>query len=549
MTALSIQQSLDAAAEHHRAGRAAEAEDLCRQVLAQRPQHPGALHLLGVLAHQAGRHSIAAELMSRAVAGCPGDANLHNNLSVVLFSAGRIADAVAAGRTATSLLPHSAKMHLNLANALNASGQYEAAIASYRAATTLEPNHADVHNNLGTALMESGHLDEAASEFRRAIELQPDYVNAHANLGMALNRLERFDEAETSYRHALAVQADHAPANNSFGAFLLAQGRAPQAITHFDRACAAAPENAAFHWNLARALLLNGDFTRGWPEFEWRLRVSTLRLKRTLAQPQWTGQPIAGQTILLFTEGGFGDALQFVRFAQVVARRGARVLLQCQSELVSLLKSAQGISEVIPQDNALPQFQWQCPLQSLPLALGVTLQSIPASVPYLAAPAEMVAKWTQRLAGDSSLRVGLAWAGSRTASNARSRSLDIFAPLAQTPRVTFYSLQKGPEANQPVPSGMNLLNVADAQADFADTAALMANLDLVISVDTSVAHLAGAIGRPVWTLIPFHPDFRWLLQRSDSPWYPTMRLFRQSNPQNWNAPINRMAQELQRLER
>jgi hypothetical protein len=288
-----------------------------------------------------------------------------------------------------------------------------------------------------------------------------------------------------------------------------------------------------------------GEFEEGWKEFEWRLRVPQMRLARDFPQPRWTGREARGKTILLFAEGGFGDALHFIRYAPLVAARGATVLLECQAELLPLLSRVRGISAVFARGERLPAFDWQTPLQSLPLAFGTTLKTIPAEVPYLSAPPQRIAQWAKRLAGDPSFKVGLAWAGSAE-HDARSCSLATFAPLAAIPDVTFYGLQKGPQANQPVPPGLRLIQMGDELGDFADTAALVSNLDLVISVDTSVVHLAGGMGRPVWTLIPCDSDFRWLRNRTDSPWYPTMRLFRQPAGGPWGPAVESIAAALEK---
>jgi hypothetical protein len=331
-------------------------------------------------------------------------------------------------------------------------------------------------------------------------------------LAYALNESRRFDEAIACYRQTISLK----------------------------------PEFARAHWNYALLLLSLGEFQEGWKEFEWRLRLPDMRLARDFPQPRWTGQDPRGKTILLFTEGGFGDAMHFIRYAPLVAARGATVLLECQAELLPLLSRVRGVSAVFARGERLPAFDWQTPLQSLPLAFGTTMNTIPADVPYLSAPPQRIAQWATRLAGDPSFKVGLAWAGSAE-HDVRSCPLATFAPLAAIPDVTFYGLQKGPQANQPVPPGLRLIQMGHELHDFADTAALVSNLDLVISVDTSVVHLAGGLGRPVWTLISGRPELRWLRDRTDSPWYPTMRLFRQPSRGDWDGVIRRVAAELAQL--
>ena len=299
-------------------------------------------------------------------------------------------------------------------------------------------------------------------------------------------------------------------------------------------------------WNYAWLLLELGKFEDGWKEFEWRLRMPHwMRLGQDFAQTRWTGQDARGKTILLISDAQFGDAMHFIRYAPLVAA-GATVLLECQAELVPLMNRVHGISTVFARGERRPTFDWQTPLLSLPLIFGTTMETIPANVPYLSAPPELIERWAKRLMSNSSFKVGLVWAGSSRKDD-RSWSLEIFAPLAMIPGVTFYGLQKGPEANQPVPPRLRLIQLGDELGNFADTAALVSNLDLVISVDTSVAHLTGGLGRPVWTLIPSNPSFQWLRDRTDSPWYPTMRLFRQSRKGDWEGVITRVVDELSSL--
>ena len=313
-----------------------------------------------------------------------------------------------------------------------------------------------------------------------------------------------------------------------------------EAIAALEKVCALQPDDAEARFDLALALLRDGDFARGWKEFEWRLRHPHLNLARDFTQPQWRGQDIAGQTILLHAQGGFGDVLQFVRYAPLVAQRGAKVLLECKAELVSLLQSVKGVQAVISRGQALPPFDWHSPLPSLPLAFGTSLETIPADVPYLSPPPPAQALWKQRVGEGPSFKIGLVWAGRSFQSN----HLQIFAPLGKIPGVRFFSLQKGPQSVQQPPAGMDLKDFTADLRDFADTAALIQQMDLVIGVDTAVVHLAGALAKPVWVLIPCRSDFRWLLDRCDSPWYPTMRLFRQIRPGDWDTPTAQMAAAL-----
>jgi tetratricopeptide (TPR) repeat protein len=345
--------------------------------------------------------------------------------------------------------------------------------------------------------------------------LNPELVEAHLNLGVAL-----------------MAKTDVVPA-----------------ITSFRRAIDLRPDSAKAHYNLALALLSSGNFREGWTENEWRwlCKGFTTPLRR-FTQPLWDGSPLHGRTILLHCEQGFGDSIQFIRYAPLVAERGGRVVLWAPPELLSLMRGVQGV-ETVATAEPFPPFDVHCPLLSLPRALDTRLESIPANVPYLFADPVRTARWKDKVvASANGLKIGLAWAGRPTHTNDRNRSIGLkqLAPLAEITGVTFYSLQKGSSAHHAAgaPSGMNLIDLTDELHDFADTAALIENLDMVIAVDTSVAHLAGAMGKRVWVLLPFSADWRWLLNREDNPWYPTMRLFRQKQIGNWDATIIELARAL-----
>jgi tetratricopeptide (TPR) repeat protein len=511
MAELTIQQAFDLAVQHHQAGRLRQAEQLYRQILAQWPEHAGATHLLGVLAHQVGRNDIAVDLIRRAIALNPNYAEAHSNLGVALQDKGQLDEAIAAYRQAIALNPNLPEAHISLGDALRGKGQLDEAIAACRQAIGLSPTHADAHYNLGNALKDKGQIDEAIAAYRQAIALRPDYAEAHNNLGAALAGKGHFEEAVVAYRQAIALN----------------------------------PNLPEVHHNISIALLALGHFAEGWEEFESRLQLPWLRLNRGFSQPQWDSSDPAGKTVLLFTEGGFGDALQFIRLVPQATARGGRWFLECQPELVTLLDKTPGVERIIPRGQPLPEFDMQIPLQSLPRVLKITLENIPNKVPYLNPPADRVERWAAKLAGETRLRVGLAWAGNQGAKgDLRTRSIGVFAPLAAVEGVKFFSLQKGDGSEQPPPAGMNLADFSGELSDFADTAALVRNLDLVVTVDTSIAHLAGALARPVWVLIPFMADFRWLHKRTDSPWYPTMRLFRQATFGDWPSVISRNVEAL-----
>jgi Flp pilus assembly protein TadD len=477
-----IQQTLDLAIRRHQAGRLREAEQLYRQVLVQRPNHADALNLLGMLAGQTGRLDAAPNLIRRAIAICSTNVAYYNNLGNALTDAGSLDEAIAVYRQAIALGPQDAKAHYNMGVALERKRQLDEAIAAYRQAIRLQPDFAEAHNNLGNGLIDKGQLDEAIAACRQAIALKPDYAEAHKNLSVAM--------------------------------------------------------------------LARGDFQQGWEEYEWRWKCKgSLSPLGNLPQPRWDGRPLEDRTLLLYTEQGLGDALQFIRYVPLVARRGGRIVLECQAELQRLFQTIAGGCQIVARGQPLPAFDLHCPLLSLPWVFGTTLASVPKEVPYLHPDAKDAGKWQHRLAGHSPfVKVGLGWAGNPRNKTDRNRSITLarLAPLGQMPGVKAFSLQKGAaaaEAKTP-PPGMELIDWTEELKDFADTAALIANLDLVIAVDTAVAHLAGAMGKPVWTLLPFVPDWRWLLERQDSPWYPSMRLFRQPSSGDWNGVIAQVAEAL-----
>ena len=340
----------------------------------------------------------------------------------------------------------------------------------------------------------------------------------------------RLDEARPLVAALIAQLPGEDNCVHTAGRLAFREQRMADAIACYDQLALRHPDDAQLRWHRALALLAHGDFERGWREFEHRVRLTKFNVDRGFAAPQWHGEDLSGRTILLHAEGGHGDALHFCRYVPLVAARGgpgATVLVESQPALTGLLRSLGGASAIFARGQPLPPFDFHCPFQSLPIVFGTTLATVPAAVPYLQAPPDTVARWRQKLGGAAAprMRVGLCWSGST--GGARSDTLATFASLAGIPGVEFHSLQHGQAAHEPRPPGLAVLDHDAELTDFSETAALASNLDLVISVDTSIAHLAGALGRPTWTLIPRTPDFRWMLHRADSPWYPTMRLFRQ----------------------
>ena len=426
-------------------------------------------------------------------------------------------------------------------------GELDSAIEDYEEALALDPAQPLACNNLGNAYRSAGRMEQALAAYRDAIELEPGLAEAHLNLGIALQQRGEHAAAAERYRDAIRLRSGLANASLNLGVLLERTGDAGGAAQCYRDAIAASPECAEAHFNLGLQLLLGGNFEAGWEEFEWRFRMPELApFWPYRGRPRWDGSRLDGGTILLYAEQGLGDAIQFVRFAPMVASRCARVILVCAPALKPLLEGSPGLSVVVAASDAAPEFDACCSLLSLPRILGMTLPTLPAGVPYLTVDPERVRRWKARLAPDEdTMKVGLVWATQSTNRTAQERTLalDLFAPLAGIAGVTYFSLQKGPAGAQGArpPAGMVLRDCASELHDFAETAALLSRLDLLISIDTAAAHLAGALGRPVWTLANWPPEWRWLLAREDSPWYPTMRLFRRQRDEAWGEVISRVA--------
>lgn len=566
----------------HQQGRLAEAESGYRDVLREMPGHFDALHLSGVVAFQTGRAQRGTELIARAIAIDPGLAAAHFHLGVALCALGRFADGLASYDRAIALQPDYAKAHANRGVALCELKRFAEGLASYDMAIALQPAHAESHNNRGNALRELKRPAEALASYDRAIALNGNYAVAHGNRGNALrdlgrfaealasfdrslalkadeadvenNRanalrdLKRFDEALAGYDRAIALQPNHADAHSNRGNTLRDLGRYDQALSSYDKAIASRSDFAEALYNKGTLLLTLGDFAGGWPLYEWRKRRDEPMGVRRYAQPEWLGkEDIAGKTVFLHWEQGFGDTIQFCRYARLVQARGARVILSVQDPLLPLLTQLAAGIEVVGANDVPAAFDYHCALMSLPLALGTMLDSIPAAPSYLRADDERKARWTARLGHKTRPRIGLAWSGNRDYADDADRSIAL-ASFSRVPSdgVEWISLQK--EIREADLEAMRALPPiafhGDALDDFADTAALVEQMDLVVTVDTGIAHLAGALGRQVWILLPFRPDFRWLLERRDSPWYPSARLFRQGETRDWLPVLDAVSHAL-----
>jgi Tfp pilus assembly protein PilF len=537
------------ATQHFQAGRFEEASVICRQTLEHDLNNHSAVHMLGMISAQAGRTDLAIEQFQRAIELQPAIAQYHCNLGTVLASAEKPQAAANAFRYALQLQPNYFKALSNLGHLWMQMGQPTPAIDAFQQAVALCPNDPVILNDLGNALRAGGAREQAITVYHQATAAAADFADSYSNLAVALLEKNDFLRAEEACRRSIALRPDFPEAFVNLSNVLLAGGRLVEAEGALRQAISISPDLAIAHHNLGINLLTQGNFTQGWSEYAWRSRVrGSNPICREFPRPLWDGGKLHGRTILLHAEQGFGDTIQFIRYLPMVRATGGRIILDCPRELLALLKGSFDVDQWIETGQKLPAFDLHCPLLSLPGIFGTTLANIPTQAPYLFPPIGAVQHWKSRVAGEMKFKIGIAWAGSATHVKDGNRSLPIstLAPLGQIAGTALYSLQKGQAAR--VSRGMgHLTDWTDELWDFAETAALISNLDLVISVDTAVAHLAGAMGKPAWVLLPFSPDWRWMMHREDSPWYPTMRLFRQSQPGDWSQPIAKVFDALRAI--
>jgi tetratricopeptide (TPR) repeat protein len=549
-----VSELLAIALQHHQAGRLQEAEQGYRQILAVEPSRAEAWHLLSEIAFHTGRFDVAAECIAHGIRLCPDDADAHCNLGLALQKQGKIDEAITSYRRALQLQPKDAVTENNLGSALEQRGELALAVECYRRAIGINPTLAEAHSNLGAVLVRQGLFADAIRAFEQALELKASDPQIISNLSEALRRDGQILQAIERCRAALAIAPYCVSAHANLGIALRDLGRLAEANACLRRALGIDPQHPKSHFSLAFSFLLTGDFARGWREFEWRWRTGEAP-ERFFSKPRWNGEAVDGKTVLIWAEQGLGDTLQFVRYASMVKELGARVVFECQKTLVTLLGSVGGIDQLVGEGDALPAFDFHVPLLSLPEIFGTRLETIPAEVPYLFADEALLTKWRERLKGISGRRVGINWKGRTGPGLHKKRDipLEMFEQLASVAGVKLISLQKeeskAGEAGTARPAKLEIEDLGEldtAHGAFMDTAAIMMNLDLVITSDTSVAHLAGALGVPVWVALPFVPDWRWLLDRSDSPWYPTMRLFRQKKLGDWAGVFEEIEAALRR---
>ena len=530
-------------------GRYGEALASYDRAIALKPDYAEALNNRGITLLALRRPAEAMASFERALALNPTYADALINRATGLRLLGREGEAAVSYRQALAVNPDHIETLIGLGNCMQSLQNYDEALACFERVLTLRPDIPEIYSNRGNALWCLRRPAEALVSYEAALALMPDYADAHNNRGLALLELNRPDEALQSFDRALALKPDYTDALINRGNAMRDLKRASEAIASYDAALAINPDLADGHWNKALEQLLTGQFEQGFANYEWRWkRAGTVA--RDFAQPQWRGKDLTGKIILLHAEQGFGDIIQFVRYAPMVAARGATVILEGPDALLPLLSDIEGVTALVSRGAPLPPFDLHCPLMSLPLAFGTTLATVPAAVPYLRVPPASAEKWRGRLPRSGLPRVGLVWSGTATHKNDHNRSLPLerLAPLLAMPRIQFVSLQRElRDADVPALATFPaLLRLEAYLTDFADTAAVIAELDLVIAVDTAVAHLAGALGKPVWILLAHVQDWRWLLDREDSPWYQSARLFRQPRIGDWDSVIARLAGELDR---
>ena len=529
------------------------AEGIVRFVLEEHPNHAEALRLLAELCFAQGRPAEALDAYDAVLSAAPLDGESAYNRGVVLSALGRHEDALASFDAALKRRPRDIAALINRGNALHAMRRFADALACFDAALGIAPDNADVLYNRGNALMALGRHGEAVAAFDIALALRPDQPEVLLNRGIALAALGRHDEAFEAYAAVLAIDPRRAEARYNQGNALRALERDAEALASYDAALALQPQHADAHWNRAWALLALGDYERGWLEHEWRSKSARWIAPRPrTSAPLWLGEPeCAGHRLLVLSEQGTGDTVQYLRYVPLLAACGAKVMLELPRALERLCAPLRKHATLVFEDEPLPRHDLYCPIASLPLAFGTRLDTIPAQVPYLEADSVLADRWRDTIApAPGMLRAGLVWAGNPKQGSETRRGIGLAQclPLFQVPEVRWYSLQVGERAAdlaRLAPSAA--INLAPGLTDFAETAAAIANLDLVITTDTAVAHIAGALGKPVWILLMFAADWRWLRGRDDSPWYPSARLFRQRWPGDWSGAIDRVKAGLLQL--
>ena len=576
----SISEMLAVAIQHQQTGKIAVAESIYQKILQHEPQNVEVLNSLGAMAHHSGEIGLATTYFHQSLAAQPNNPDGYNGLGIVLQAQGCLDEAIDCYQRALILKETAPEFHNNLGSALQAKGYLVEAIAHYQQALELnsefaeawsnwsavlalqadyvtaiaycqkallfQPQRAALYDQLGNLYQQQGQLDAAAAAYEQAILYQPTLAAAHNHLGNIRQQQGQFAVALHHFQQALVLKPDFADAYNNLGIALRQCRQVEASIAAYEQAIALKPNFVEAHWNKALSQLLLGDLQAGFVGYNWRLQWDPFRSQPQLTQPHWDGLPLLGKKILLQAEQGLGDTVQFIRYVPLVAQLGGWVIVQCQPSLVALLATVAGVQQILPIGAPLPSFDVQASLMSLPGLLGTSLATIPNQVPYLKLPQT---SFSVAIPPGTRIKIGIVWTGNpdNPYNPDRSCPLSYFLRGLDLPGVVLYSLQhEVPIADRDLFNQSPLQDVGSHLLDFVDTATAIAQMDLIVSIDTAVAHLAGALGKPVWLILPFVPDWRWMLDRSTSPWYPTFRLFRQQAWGDWAGVFEQVNQALQR---
>ena len=542
-----VHSSLQEAILLHQSGQLKQASTIYQRVLDIEPENANALHLLGLVSHQSGQPEAAIILIKQALGIAPNQLNFLYNLANILRELGQFEEAVQVYRQFIRLQPDSAEAYNNLGISLHKLNQFQPAAQAYRDAIELNPVCAETYYNFGTLLQKQGELEKAVRLYQKAIEIDPEYAEVYNNFGTLLQKQGELEKAVRLYQKAIEIDSNFVLAYGNLGDILHRQGQIEQATQAYRRAIEIQPDYAKAHNHLGITLLLKGDFQLGWQEYEWRLKCENFPIeKRGFSQPVWDGSSLHGKAIFLYAEQGFGDTIQFIRYVYILAQYQVDIIFECQFELLTLFESIEVITQLIVEGDPLPDFDFHAPLLSLPRIFRTDLESIPSKIPYLCPKlASFIC-----LSPNDKLRIGIAWAGNPKNSNDDTRLVDLqqFSVLFEIEACQFYGLQVGDRRNDIAKYNYSdaIIDLGADFSDFSDTASAIAEMDLVISVDTSTAHLTGALGKMGWILLPWIPDWRWLLDRKDTPWYPTMRLFRQTSLGDWTSTFQQVYHALKK---
>ncbi len=550
-----IATDLQKAINLHQAGNLSEAKVIYQGIQQVDLNNLDAIHLLGLIEYQSGNSEEAITLFNRAMGINPNLPDIQNNLGLAFMSQEELLKAINHFKEALRMDPGFVKAYFNLGNVFKKQKNFHEAVECYNKALSLAPDFIEVCNNLGNVFKELGNFEEALKQYRKVISLRPDFAEAYNNIGAVLDEQDKLPDAFQHYKKAVQLDPGYSDAYYNLGNLMfLKECKINEAIEHYQEALRIQPDFSEAHFHKGLALLLNGNFEEGWPEYIWRFgkNIENNTTYNNFTKPLWDGSSLAGKRIVISSEQGAGDCIQFIRYLPLLKNLGAYIIFECYGNLLNLFDGFEAIDLLVEgpfSEKTDIQYDFFVPLLCLPSIIGTNIDTIVNRTPYIESNPELAKEWGNKINTDS-IRIGLVWEGTPTHNNDRNRSFDlsVFGPLTSISGVSLFSLQKEVTGKQSaLLNEMNITALGDDLKDFSETAAAIENLDLLISVDTAVVHLAGAMEKPVWTLLPFVPDWRWLLNRDDSPWYPTMRLFRQTSPGDWESVINRISNELQRL--